>query len=72
VPVRLDSLVISAGESIFVKIQHSTEQSFYIAVSKDGRCFMSAPYNTKMKIFELTETELRESSHEERDKALAF
>jgi len=70
--VSLDRIDIGANESLFINIQGSTERSLWVSVSKSGRCFVVAPYNTKRKVFELTINGIDEVAEEERARVLGL
>lgn len=69
-PVLLDKIDIRNGQSLFVTINGSYEVMLTIAVSKDGRCFIGGPFNTKGRTFELAEGGFTETTREELHKAL--
>ena len=69
-PVHLDKVSVERGESFFVFIEDSAEKCLHIKVSNNGHCFVSGPFNTNQRVFELTIEGMKETSAEERDKSL--
>ena len=68
--ISMDRITVGANESIFVNIQGSSERCVIIQVSRSGRCFVTAPFNNKRKIFELLIEGLRETTEEARNEAV--
>lgn len=68
--VSLDRISVGANESIFVNIQGSAERCLIVQVSRIGRCFVTAPFNSERKNFELTIHGMTEVTEKELNEAV--